>query len=92
VSAARRRYQVYRRSRQGDRGRRRLRDGRPAAGRHRRDAGEFFSYQGRPYKAYRGMGSVAAMELWTPKGETFAIFTAIGTYKRQNYCKGVKYF
>jgi len=42
--------------------RRRHRDGRLPAGRHRRDAGaKYFLWQGRSYKAYRGMGSVGAM-------------------------------
>jgi len=47
-----------RRSGQGARRRRRHRHGRFVARRHRRDPGEVFLWQGRSYKAYRGMGSV----------------------------------
>ena len=56
------RHQIFGRPRQGDRGRRGLRDGRLAARRHGRSArARCFSIQGRSYKGYRGMGSLGAM-------------------------------
>ncbi len=58
----RRRHQVFRRPRQGARRRRRLRDDRLAASPAPRKApARSILYQGRSYKAYRGMGSVGAM-------------------------------
>ena len=57
----RRRHQIFRRPRQGDRRRRRLAMvGSLLAGTDE-TPGEVFLYQGRSYKAYRGMGSVGAM-------------------------------